>query len=92
VTAPDTDALEAELAALRREHRAALAELRRLRAACELPPSRKEAAAALGIGERTLARWRAEGLNPAASLEEITAWKRHKVAHRKPSKRSAAVR
>lgn len=75
--------LEAELIRLRQAHRLAVAELRRLRCALALPPSRKEAAAALGIGERTLCRWRKEGLSENATIDEISAWRRERKRKRR---------
>ena len=68
------EALAAQLALLRREHRAALAELQKLRAACATPPTRCELADALRVSERTVSRWRRAGLPSNATATEAAAW------------------
>lgn len=74
----NSDQLSTELERLRREHRAALAQLEKLRRACELPPTRCELADALRVSERTVTRWRGQGLPAGATAPEARQWLRHR--------------
>lgn len=79
--------LEAELARLRAAHRLAQAELRRLRAALALPPTRCELADVLGVSERTITRWRKRGLSETANAAETLEWLRKRRRKKPRSKR-----